>query len=67
MTAIPVGVVVSVVRRLTAWGGAPSNGDQAGHCSSRGSQEGPCFHIADDSSCWDLIPLVSRSAGLSDV
>ena len=67
VTSIPVGTVVSEVRRLTAWGRTPSIGDQAGHCNSWGRQEGPYFHICDDSSCWDLIPLVSRSAGLSDV
>ena len=32
-----------------------------------GSHRGPCFHRFDDLSCVELMPLVSRSAGLCDV
>ena len=40
---------------------------QVGQLSSDVSHSGPCFHKVDSFSCKEVIPLVSRSAGLSCV
>jgi len=41
-----------------------SVGSQVDQCSGDGSHGGPCPQMVDDLSCWKVIPLVKRSAGL---